>query len=107
MVRKTRFDADLVREITKLRLDWESLKASFRRKFRVDQLRDDGGRFAYEGNLSNKPSLAAMSKRAKCEAQWLTDIVICRIVRKRACYSQAMVRLVACEKNQTIPPLTF
>lgn len=54
-----------------------------------------------------EPSLAAMSRIAKCEAQWLTDVLICRTVRNAACYNQAMVRLIACEKGQSIPPLTY
>jgi len=48
-----------------------------------------------------------MSTRADCEAQWLSDIFHCNMVGLSACYSQAMVRLVACEKGQTIPPLNY
>jgi hypothetical protein len=46
-----------------------------------------------------------VKKNAICEAQWLTDILICRTVHNETCYAQAMVRLVACEKGQPIPPL--
>jgi hypothetical protein len=52
-------------------------------------------------------TLAAMSQIAKCEAQWLADILICRITKSAACYNQAMVRLTFCEKGLVPPPLNF
>ena len=46
-----------------------------------------------------------MSTRAFCEAQWNRDIFHCKMVGLPSCYAQAMVRLVACEKGEPIPPL--
>ncbi|MGH6789745.1 MAG: hypothetical protein ACRECC_08690 [Pseudolabrys sp.] len=86
------------------------------RKFNQDQPRvpagsADGGQWTRDdGSISStqfRSSLAAMSTRADCEAQWLSNIFHRNMVGLSACYAQAMVRLVACEKGQTIPLLNY
>ena len=68
----------------------------------------DSGRVTRTGRMARPRSdRARLSSRAFCEAQWNRDIFHCRMVGLQSCYGQAMVRLVACEKGQTIPPLTY
>ena len=42
-----------------------------------------------------------------CDAQYERDLFQCRMVGLRGCYEQAMVRLIACGKGHTIPPLNY
>ncbi len=86
------------------------------RKFDPDQPRvpagsPDGGQWSGADLSGDEDStsitLAAMSKNARCEAQWLTDTLLCRMARNSACWAQAMVRLVACERGTSIPPLNY
>lgn len=51
--------------------------------------------------------LAAMSRIARCEAQWKSDIFHCNMVGLPTCYAQAMVRFIACERGHSIPPLNY
>jgi hypothetical protein len=45
--------------------------------------------------------------RAYCDAQYDRDIFQCKMVGLSTCYAQAMVRLVACERGFSIPPLNY
>lgn len=82
---------------------------------RVPAGNSDGGRWTSGGDGGSRlndsiifrSSPAAMSSRAFCEAQWNRDIFHCNMVGLSSCYAQAMVRLVACEKGQPIPPLNY
>lgn len=83
---------------------------------RVPAGNPDGGQWAdgdgdggsrLNDSLMLRSSPAAMSSRAFCEAQWNRDIFHCKMVGLSSCYAQAMVRLVACEKGQPIPPLNY
>lgn len=82
----------------------------------------DGGRWTSVGSsdeagklpASNKPAdlfgrLLAASKRslAYCKAQFERDLFQCRMVGLSSCYSQAIVRQIACEKGHPIPPLNY
>jgi hypothetical protein len=90
----------------------------FERKYDPDQPRvpagnTDGGQWTSTAAVQlddsefPAPTPTAMSKNAICEAQWLTDSLICKIAKSRACWAQAMVRLVACENGTSIPPLNY
>jgi len=52
-------------------------------------------------------SLASRKRLSECEEQFERDIFQCNIVGIRACYAQAMVRKVACERGHPIPPLNY
>lgn len=98
------------------KLGQDEEKCASNLKFDPDQPRvpagtEDGGQWTSGSQSSDAdflvPTLAAMSKNAICEAQYLTDRLICQMARNRACWAQLMVRLSACEKGQPIPPLNY
>ena len=52
-------------------------------------------------------TIASRKRLAECERQFERDIFHCNMVGLTACYSQDMVRKVACEKGHPIPPLNY
>lgn len=55
---------------------------------------------------TRRTRLAARSQEF-CDEQYKRDVFQCRMVGISGCYAQAMVRLVACERGHTIPPLNY
>ncbi|MFN3855597.1 MAG: hypothetical protein ACK4M0_14485 [Phreatobacter sp.] len=61
-----------------------------------------------ETSLPGAVDIAARGRsRAYYQQQYDRDIFHCRLVALRGCYAQAMVRLVACERGDPIPPLNY
>jgi hypothetical protein len=52
---------------------------------------------------------AQISERSQeyCDEQYKRDVFHCKMVGLRSYYAQAMVRLVACERGHSIPPLNY
>lgn len=76
------------------------------------QPRDEQGRWIGSGMALSRARahisrLASYSNIAACNVQYKSDIFHCKMVGLSTCYAQAMVRLVACERGQPIPPLNY
>lgn len=103
---------------------------AYRAKFDPEQPRDERGRWTGNGSrlvsdsgsdpevyglegdgLSKispfRSSRAAMRRRDECDLQYKQDVFQCKMVGLRQCYAQAMVRRIACERGQPIPPLFY
>lgn len=78
-------------------------------KYSSDQPRKPAGR--PEGGQWTRITVAGRwdgTRRDTCEAQYEIDMFQCKFVLSwRSCQSQAMVRLVSCMKNDTIPPFNY
>ncbi len=112
---------DIERQIIKLKnetaavhadLKFRKLMHAFKGGFDPDQLRDEQGRWtntdgAESESDENVPQLASYSSSAECNAQYKRDIFQCKMVGLSTCYAQAMVRLVACQQGNPIPPLHY
>jgi hypothetical protein len=116
---------DKIREINVLRSDLAAIAVEFSllkliwllRKFEPDQPRapagrPDGGQWiggaiASPDGDARPTRVASGRPRAQCKLQYERDLVQCRLARLAACYAQAMVRLVACERGDRIPALIY
>jgi hypothetical protein len=98
---------------TRAELKFRKLMHALKAGFDSGQLRDEYGRWTDGGHtgLSNTPAkisrFASYSNSAACNLQYKSDIFHCKMVGLSTCYAQAMVRLVACERGQPIPPLNY
>ena len=89
------------------------------RRYRPDQLRDDQGRFAFEGGRGTSANRTGSrqqdkvaqsispSLRIDCDSLYLIDARICRRAGSRACYAQAALRYGNCLAGLPIPPLNY
>jgi hypothetical protein len=68
---------------------------------------DSGVALSSEVTAESPVQLVARRSQAFCDRQYANDIFQCKIVALRSCYAQAMVRLIACERGATIPPLYY
>lgn len=122
----------LKQEATALNSDikFRKFMRAYRAKFDPDQPRDARGRWTNDGSrlvddggsdpefnggegngismLSPfRSSQAAMRRRDECDLQYQQDVFQCKMVGLSQCYAQAMVRRIACERGQLIPPLFY
>lgn len=58
-------------------------------------------------NARKVPLFSLAASQEDCDEQYRRDLIVCKFTGLRACYAQAMVRLVACERGHSIPPLNF
>lgn len=111
-----------LRELAYIRRELNQIKAicALDRKYNPEQPRvpagnSDGGQWTSDDASESLPSIlddglssfAAMTIRDECEQQYRSDVFHCRMVGLPACYAQAMVRKVACERGFPIPPLNY
>ncbi len=101
---------------TRADLKFRKLMRAFKSDFDPDQPRDEQGQWTRGGTSrgladpEQSPSnlyLASYSNMAECNFQYKRDLLQCKMVGLSTCYAQAMVRLVACERGDPIPPLHY
>ncbi len=93
--------------VTQLR--WQLAVRRFERKYREDQRRDELGRFADEGGVTDFSAARRPSKVlvARCTAQYALDTIVCTRAGSRACHEQAALRYSNCLYRKPIPPLNY
>lgn len=68
---------------------------------------DGSGPKGVKPSIGTPATLLAQNSQEFLDEQYARDISHCKIVGKATCYAQAMVRLVACERGHSIPPLNY
>lgn len=115
-IRRKIIDLKCETAATRTDLKFRKMMHAFKSGFDPDQPRDEQGQWTNAGpdtgasNGEQSPSgsfLASYSNMAECNFQYKRDLFQCKMVGLSTCYAQAMVRLVACERGNPIPPLHY